>query len=167
VYDRAQALRLGRELEELGAGWLEMPTFPEDVEGYVGLAKALDLPIALDSLTSRFEARELIRLGGIDIVQPDVCRAGGITECRRIAELADNFGLAFAPHVSIGSAIHFAATAHMASAMPNTLTSEYWIGDSPIGDCILESPLRLENGYLETPDGPGLGIAVREDVLFG
>ena len=167
VYDRAQALRLGRELEELGAGWLEMPTFPEDVEGYVELAKALDLPIALDSLTSRFEARELIRLGGIDIVQPDVCRAGGITECRRIAELADNFGLAFAPHVSIGSAIHFAATAHMASAMPNTLTSEYWIGDNPIGDCILESPLRLENGYLETPDGPGLGIAVREDVLFG
>jgi L-alanine-DL-glutamate epimerase-like enolase superfamily enzyme len=51
--------------------------------------------------------------------------------------------------------------------MPNTLTSEYWIGDNPIGDCILESPLRLENGYLETPDGAGLGIAVREDVLFG
>ncbi|HEY6988090.1 MAG TPA: mandelate racemase/muconate lactonizing enzyme family protein [Bryobacteraceae bacterium] len=167
VYDRPQALRLGRELEELGVGWLEMPIFPEDVEGYVELAKALDLPIALDSLTSRFEARELIRLGGIDIVQPDVCRAGGITECRRIAELADSFGLAFAPHISIGSAIHFAATAHMASAMPNTLTSEYWIGDNPIGDCILESPLRLMNGYLETPVGPGLGIAIRENVLFG
>jgi L-alanine-DL-glutamate epimerase-like enolase superfamily enzyme len=167
VYDRAQALRLGRELEALGVAWLEMPTFPEDVEGYVELAKALDLPIALDSLTSRFEARELIRLGGIDVVQPDVCRAGGITECRRIAELADNFGLAYAPHVSIGSAIHFAATAHLASAMPNTLTSEYWIGDNPIGDRILETPLRLENGYLETPAGPGLGIALREDVLLG
>jgi L-alanine-DL-glutamate epimerase-like enolase superfamily enzyme len=167
VYDRAQAMRLGRELQDLGAGWLEMPTFPEDVEGYVELAKALDLPIALDSLTSRFEARELIRLGGIDVVQPDVCRAGGITECRRIAELADNFGLAYAPHVSIGSAIHFAATAHLASAMPNTLTSEYWIGDNPIGDRILETPLRLDSGYLETPSGPGLGIAIRENVLLG
>ena len=52
VYDRAQALRMGRELETLGAGWFEMPTFPEDVEGYVALAKALDIPIALDSLTS-------------------------------------------------------------------------------------------------------------------
>lgn len=166
VYDRAQALRLGRELERLGVAWLEMPTFPEDVEGYVELARALDLPIALDSLTSRFEARELIRLGGIDVVQPDVCRAGGITECRRIAELADNFGLAFAPHVSIGSAIHFAATAHLASAMPNTLTSEYWIGDNPVGDRILETPLRLENGYLHTPSGPGLGISVREDLLL-
>ena len=166
VYDRAQALHLGRELEELSAGWLEMPIFPEDIEGYVELAKALDLPIALDSLTSRFEARELIRLGGIDVVQPDVCRAGGITECRRIAELADDFGLAFAPHVSIGSAIHFAATAHIASAMPNTVTSEYWIGNNPIGDCILEAPLRPDGGYLETPSGQGLGITVREDVLF-
>jgi D-arabinonate dehydratase/D-galactarolactone cycloisomerase len=166
VYDRAQAMRLGRELEELGAGWFEMPTFPEDVEGYVQLAKALEIPIALDSLTSRFEARELIRLGGIDVVQPDVCRAGGITESRRIAELADSFGLAFAPHVSIGSAIHFAATAHIASAMPNTLTSEYWIGDNPMGDRILTTPLRLERGYLETPSGPGLGIEIREDVLF-
>jgi D-arabinonate dehydratase/D-galactarolactone cycloisomerase len=165
VYDRAQALQLGRELEALKVGWLEMPTFPEDVDGYVQLATALDIPIALDSLTSRFEARELIRLGGIDVVQPDVCRAGGITECRRIAELADNFGLAFAPHVSIGSAIHFAATAHLASAMPNTITSEYWIGDNPLGDRILEQPLRLENGYLETPSGPGLGIVIREDVL--
>ena len=162
----AQAMRLGRELEELGVGWFEMPTFPEDVDGYVQLAKALDIPIALDSLTSRFEARELIRLGGIDVVQPDVCRAGGITESRRIAELADAFGLAFAPHVSIGSAIHFAATAHIASAMPNTQTSEYWIGDNPMGDCALESPLRLESGYLETPAGPGLGIAIREDVLL-
>jgi D-arabinonate dehydratase/D-galactarolactone cycloisomerase len=136
------------------------------VEGYVQLAKALDIPIALDSLTSRFEARELIRLGGIDVVQPDVCRAGGITESRRIAELADAFGLAFAPHVSIGSAIHFVATAHLACAMPNTLTSEYWIGDNPMGDRILETPLRLEGGYLETPSGAGLGIAIREDVLF-
>src|SRR5262249_26738319 len=166
VYDRAQALRLGRELEELGAGWLEMPTFPEDVEGYVELAKALDLPIALDSLTSRFEARELIRLGGIDVVQPDVCRAGGITECRRIADLADTFGLAFAPHVSIGSAIHFTATAHLASAMQNTITSEYWLGDNPIGARILESPLCLQGGYLETPSGRGLGIVIREDTLL-
>lgn len=130
------------------------------------MAKALDLPIALDSLTSRFEARELIRLGGIDVVQPDVCRAGGITECRRIADLADSFGLAYAPHVSIGSAIQFAATAHLASALPNTLTSEYWIGENPIGDNILEQPLRLADGYLETPSAPGLGINVREDALF-
>lgn len=166
AYDAAQALRLGKGLEELDAAWLEMPIPPEDVEGYGALARALAIPIALDTLTSRYEAKEFILRGGLDVFQPDVCRAGGITECRRIAELADAFGLAFAPHVSIGSAIHFAATAHLASAMPNTLTSEYWIGDNPLGNDILETPLVLENGYLRTPAGPGLGIGIREEALF-
>lgn len=165
VYSRAQALWLGRRLEDLGIGFFEMPTFPEDVEGYAELAKALTIPIALDSIGSRHEAVELIRARAIDVLQPDVCRAGGITECRRIAELGDAHGLAFAPHISIGSAIHFAASAHLASAMPNTLTSEYWIGDNPIGDAVVEAPLELAAGYLHTPTGPGLGIAIREGEL--
>jgi len=165
VYSRAQALWLGHALEELGVGFFEMPTFPEDIEGYAELAQALTIPIALDSIGSRHEAIELIRARAIDVLQPDVCRAGGITECRRIAELADAHGLAFAPHISIGSAIHFAASAHLASAMPNTLTSEYWIGDNPIGNAIVEQPLRLVDGYLHTPTGPGLGLELREEVL--
>lgn len=165
VYSRAQALWVGRGLEELGVGFFEMPTFPEDVAGYAELAQALTIPIALDSIASRHEAMDLIRARAIDILQPDVCRAGGITECRRIAELGDVSGLAFAPHISIGSAIHFAASAHLASAMPNTLTSEYWIGDNPIGDAIVETPLKLADGCLHTPTGPGLGITIREEEL--
>ena len=165
VYDRAAALQLGKELEQRNIGWFEMPIFPEDVEGYAELARALTVPIALDSLASRYEACELIRRGGLDVVQPDVCRAGGITECRRIAELADVFGLAYAPHVSIGSAIHFAATAHMATAMPNTITSEYWIGENPLGNAILKEPLSAVNGYMQTPDKPGLGIEIDEGAL--
>jgi D-galactarolactone cycloisomerase len=166
VYQRAQALYLGHRMEELGIGWFEMPIFPEDVEGYAELARALTIPIALDSLSSRLEAKELILRGGIDVLQTDVCRAGGVTECRRIADLADAFGLAFAPHVSIGSAIHIAATVHLGVAMPNTLTCEYWIGENPIGDQILDEPLRMERGYLHAPEEPGLGIRIRESALF-
>ena len=165
VYDRAQALKLGRELEALGVAWLEMPIAPEDVDGYGQLADALTLPIALDSLSSRYEVAEFIRRRGLDVVQPDVCRAGGITECRRIAELADAFGLAFAPHVSIGSAVHIAATIHLAAAMPNTITSEYWIGDNPIGNAWLKQPIDVVNGYVPLPGGPGLGIALKHDAL--
>lgn len=165
AYDRAQALRLGRELEQLSVGFLELPIFPEDIDGYVELAKSLTIPIAMDTLTSRYEARDFVARGGLDIVQPDVCRAGGITECRRIAELADAFGVAFAPHVSIGSAIHIAATGHLATSMPNTITSEYQIGENPLGNCILKQPLVLENGYLYTPDGAGLGIEIQEEAL--
>jgi L-alanine-DL-glutamate epimerase-like enolase superfamily enzyme len=165
VYDRAQALRLGRELEELEVAWLEMPIPPEDVEGYGMLAEALRLPIALDSLSSRYEVAQFIRCRGLDVVQPDVCRAGGITECRRIAELADAFGLGFAPHVSIGSAVHIAATLHLAAAMPNTITSEYWIGDNPIGNTWLTNPIEVVQGYVSLPHGAGLGLAFAPQVL--
>jgi D-galactarolactone cycloisomerase len=165
VYDRAQALKLGRELEALQVAWLEMPIQPEDVEGYGQLAAALTLPIALDSLSSRYEVAEFIRRRGLDVVQPDVCRAGGITECRRIAELADAFGLAFAPHVSIGSAVHVAATLHLAAAMPNTMTSEHWIGDNPIGNAWLKQPIQIVDGYAALPAGTGLGIALTPEAL--
>ena len=161
----AQARRLGHELEALDVGFFELPMFPEDIDGYVELAKALTIPIAMDTLTSRYEARDFVSRGGLDIVQPDVCRAGGITECRRIAELADAFGVAFAPHVSIGSAIHIAATGHLATALPNTITSEYWIGANPLGAAIVEQPLRIEQGYMYTPTTPGLGIRIREEAL--
>jgi len=165
VYDRAQAMKLGYALQDLDCAWLEMPTAPEDVAGYGELARALTIPISLDSLSSRYEVAEFIRAGGLDVVLPDVCRAGGITECRRIAETADSFGLAFAPHISIGSAVHIAASAHLASAMPNTMTSEYWVGDNPIGSAILKSPLRFENGSLYTPQTPVLGIEIDEAAL--
>lgn len=166
VYSRADALRLGFELQDLGVGFFEMPIPPEDVEGYAELAKALAMPIALDSIMSRHETVELIRNQAIDLVQPDVCRAGGITECRRIAELADCFGIAFQPHVSIGSAIHIAASAHLAVAMPNAMVCEYWIGRNPIGNAILEQPIEVKNGHLFAPTAPGLGIAMKTDQLL-
>lgn len=166
VYSRADALRLGEALEELSVGFFEMPIPPEDVEGYAELAQKLTIPIALDSIMTRHETVELIRNRAIDIVQPDVCRAGGITECRRIAELADCFGLAFQPHVSIGSAIHVAASAHLAAAMPNAMVCEYWIGDNPIGARIAGNPAQVRDGYLFAPDAPGLGIDLDEAALL-
>ena len=63
------------------------------------------------------------------------------------------------------SAIHFAASAHLATAMPNTMTSEYWFGDNPIGNAILREPIVLENEYLHTPEKPGLGIEIDEKAL--
>jgi L-alanine-DL-glutamate epimerase-like enolase superfamily enzyme len=166
VYDRTQAMRVGKELESLDFGFFEMPIPPEDREGYAELARALAIPIALDSLMTRYETLDFLRRGGLDIVQPDVCRAGGITECRRIAELADVFGASFQPHISIGSAIHFAASAHLAASMPNTLTCEYWIGNNPLGNAVLETPIKVCDGYIYAPLDPGLGIHLREDALL-
>lgn len=165
-YDAAQAIRIGKALEDLDFGFFEMPIPPEDKQGYTRIAAHLSIPIALDSLMTRFETLDFLRRDALQLVQPDACRAGGITECRRIAELADSFGVAFAPHVSIGSMIAFAASAHLAAAMPNAMTCEYWIGDNPLGERVLKTPLDLHDGRLRAPDAPGLGIDILEDALL-
>ncbi|MDR7521756.1 MAG: mandelate racemase/muconate lactonizing enzyme family protein [Armatimonadota bacterium] len=165
-YDLAQAGRLGRILQELHVGWLEAPVPPEQVEDHARLAASLELPIATDLLSTRYQVRDFLVRGALDVVQPDVCRSGGLTECRRIAYLADTFGAALAPHVSIGSAIQFAASAQLAAAVPNFMIMEYWVADNPIGNPVLRTPLRLEGGMLAMPDGPGLGVDLIEDALL-
>jgi len=165
-YDVAAAGRLGRLLQDLQIGWLEAPLPPEHVEGHAQLAHALDLPIATDLLSTRYQVRDYLVRGALDVVQPDVCRSGGLTECRRIAHLADAFGAGLAPHVSIGSAIQFAASAHLAAAIPNLVIMEYWIGENPMGNAVLRRPLVLEDGMLVVPTGPGLGLEIDEAALL-
>ncbi|MDR7481491.1 MAG: mandelate racemase/muconate lactonizing enzyme family protein [Armatimonadota bacterium] len=165
-YDVDQAGRLGRALESLGVGWLEAPIPPEQIDGHAQLARTLNLPIATDLLSTRYQVREFLVRGALDIVQPDVCRAGGLSECRHIARLADVFGVGVAPHVSIGSAIQFAASAHLAASVPNFVIMEYWVDHNPLGDAVLAEPLRLEQGALHVPVGPGLGLTFNEEALL-
>jgi len=166
VYEPQQAIRLGRLLEPLNIGWFEMPVPTDNLPGYVQVARALDMPVALDALANRGQARDYIAAGGLDVIQPDVCRAGGITESLKMGEVADLFGAACAPHVSIGSAIQFAATFQLAAALPNLLIAEHWIGDNPLGDAILAEPMpQPVNGYVTVPAGPGLGIAVDDAAV--
>lgn len=166
VYEPQQAIRLGRALERLNIGWFEMPIPTDNLPGYIEVAHALDVPIALDALANRFQARDYITAGGLDVIQPDVCRAGGITESLNMAAVADLYGAACAPHVSIGSAVHFAATLQLGLALPNLIIAEHWIGENPIGDAILSTPMPLPaDGYITAPTGPGLGITVDEPAV--
>ena len=83
-----------------------------------------------------------------------------------MAEVADLYGAACAPHVSIGSAIQFAATAQLALAIPNLLIAEHWIGDNPLGDAILREPMpQPVDGYVAVASGPGLGIRIDEAAV--
>ena len=161
-----QAIRLGRHLERLNVGWFEMPIPTDNLPGYIQVAGALDVPIALDALVNRFQARDYVGGGGLDVIQPDVCRSGGISECLKMGDVADLYGAACAPHVSIGSAVQFAATLQLGLALPNLLIAEHWIGDNPIGDAILTTPMpKPEAGYIAAPSGPGLGIEVDEAAV--
>lgn len=165
AYDVRQALRLGERLEELGVGFFEMPVPPEQVDDYAYLAARLSIPLALDSLATRHRALTFLRAGALHVLQPDVCRAGGISETMRIAALADAFGAQATPHVSIGSAVHFAASLHCALAMPNFDIMEHWIGSNPLGRALAADLDEPVNGVRSPTAGPGLGITIDEDAV--
>ncbi len=163
AYTMDNAIAVARELESMGAAWLEDPLPPEDIEGYARLCTSVDMPIASgETECTSYQVLDRLTAGTPDILLPDVCRAGGITEGRRIADLAHWHNRRWAAHVSMGSSIHVAAAAHLGAASGNFLILEFPGSPNPIGDGLLTQPLRPERGVLNVPNGPGLGITFDE-----
>lgn len=165
-----EAVRMGRELDRIGnIAWFEDPLLPDDLPKYPELARAVDTAIcAGEMLSTKYQFRDLLMNRGADIVNPDVGRAGGITECRRIAWIADVFGALWAPHVSTGTAPYMAASIHMAVSSPNCAMMEVYNGDKqdgPFGNRLLQEPLDMGPGYARVPHRPGLGVNFDEQAL--
>jgi D-galactarolactone cycloisomerase len=110
AYDASAAIRLGRMIEAHDIGWFEEPVPPEDVSGYQAVKAALAIPIAGGECEfTRFGFRNLLVSRAVDIVQPDTCAAGGLSECKKIADMAEAFGTRYNPHVW-GTGIAIAAS---------------------------------------------------------
>lgn len=156
-----EAVQLGRELDRLGSiGWWEDALMPEDTISYPKLADAMDTAIvAGETLSNRFQFRDLFAAKAVDIVNPDVCRAGGITECRKIAILADVHSVLWSPHVSMGTAPYMSASIHLAVATPNCVIMEGGNKhEGAFGNSLLAAPLDYFPGYAMPSDRPGLGV---------
>ena len=168
-----EAIKVGRRLDELGnIGWFEDALMPEDTMSYPMLAEALDTAIcAGEGFVNRFQFRDLFMKRSLDVINPDVGRAGGITECKRIADMADTFGILWSPHVSTGFPPYVAASIHLAVATPNAVIMEAGnihqatdVGNSR-GNVLLKEPLDFQPGYAVVPEKPGLGIEFDEKEL--
>ncbi len=165
-----EAVRMGHELDRIGnIAWFEDALVPDDLPRYPELARAVDTAICTgEMLSTRYQFRDLLMQRGADMVNPDVGRAGGITECRRIAWIADAFGALWAPHVSTGSAPYMAASIHLAVSSPNCAMMEVYDGnkqDGPFGNALLQEPLDMGPGYARVPERPGLGVNFDERAL--
>ena len=168
-----QAIRLGRAMEELDLLWFEEPISPEDHEGYVQVTQALDLAVAGgENDFTRWGFRDVIARKAMDIVQPDVCAAGGISECRKIAALASAHGVECVPH-AWGSAIGLAATVQFLAALPDQPPAfrpmppmlEFEQTPNPLRDLLATLPIEQKHGVVAVPEGPGLGIEIDREVL--
>lgn len=163
AFDLNDAIRFAHYLQELGnVEWFEDALVPEDATGYAQLTAATPgLRIAMgETECNRYTVRDRLLTRQCDVLLPDVCRAGGISETLRIAQLADTFGVLWASHVSISTPLHLAAGLHLGAATPNFLVSEYptSFDDSPLGKALCTNSPAPEDGAIEITDAPGLGI---------
>src|SRR5437868_11918343 len=153
------AIEMGRALEPYRLYWIEEPVATDDIDGSVRVADALATPIAgYETEIGLYGFRELITRGAIDIVQPDIAWAGGVSECRRIAALAQAHHLMVAPH-AFASAVTLAASLHFIASIPNGLVLEFDQNPNGLRDELLKEPIHIEpDGMIRLPERPGLGI---------
>ena len=167
------AIRMGRRLEELGIEWFEEPISPEDLDGYVEVTRALDMAVAGgENEFTRWGFRDAITRKAMDIVQPDVCAAGGITECKKIAAMATAHGVECVPH-AWGSVVGLAATIHFLASIPDQPPClfpvapmlEFEQEENPFRDHLALEPIRQVGGKVAVPTAPGLGVEVDRAVI--
>ena len=172
-YNVPQAINVGRELEKLGVQWFEEPISPEDIDGYVEASRALDIAVAGgENDFTKFGFRRILECRAMDIVQPSVCAAGGITECRKIAALAQAHSTQCVPH-AWGTAIGLAATLQFLASLPECPPClvpvppllEYEQMPNPFRDELAAKPIGHAKGWVDVPAGSGLGIEVDRTVL--
>jgi len=162
----AVAINLAKALEPYNIAWFEEPVTPDDHTGQAEVRRATRIPIASGEREfTRFDFQDLLEKRALDIAQPDVARAGGLTEIRRISALTSAHGVRLAPH-AWGSGLLFAASIHTAMSSANCHILEVTQGYMPMMWELLNEPFDIRpDGTVHAPDRPGLGFTLRADAL--
>jgi L-alanine-DL-glutamate epimerase-like enolase superfamily enzyme len=171
-YDRRTALVVARELEQLGVSWLEEPilarSLSQYVEDHTWLADRVTMRLSGgESLFTRFEFIELLERRTFDILQPDCTSVGGISEAKRVADMASAWNLSCVPHIacSSGTGIGLAAGLHLVLACENAPLVEFDPYGGPGWSGMLVDPIEIQDGHLTAGEEPGLGIELAADAF--
>jgi galactonate dehydratase len=158
----AWAIEMARRLEPFQPFFYEEPVPVEDVEALVRVARAIRIPVATgERLPTKFAFQDLLRRRAVDIVQPDLCHAGGLTEVKKIAALAEAAYVQVAPHNASGP-VGTAAAVQLDASIPNFLIQEYFVAQAPWIEDVVEGGPRVTGGEIAVPDRPGLGVELHE-----
>ena len=172
-FDAVEAVELGRRVAPLNIGWFEEPVVPDDLNSYVEVRCGQPIPVAGGECEfTRWGFREVLTRRAIDILQPDTCAAGGLSECKKIADMATAFGVRYVPHVW-GSGIGLAAALQLLAVLPHSPPRhtplepmlEFDRSAHPFRQAVLRGPLEHDAGVVTIPERPGLGIEVDCDAV--
>ena len=167
-YDALEAVELGNRVQSCGIDWFEEPVAPEDFRGYRTVRRKQPLPVAAgETWHGRHAFAAALEADVVDILQPDVCGCGGITEMRKIVSMAETAGVRIVPHVW-GTGIAIAASLHMLATLPpqpprhhpRAPLLEFDQSYHPFRQAILQTPIEHDRGIVPVPDRPGLGVEV-------
>jgi len=160
----AEAIILGGELAPYRLLYFEDPLAPQSTEALRYVAQHVNVPIAAGERSyNLFQFKEIIDTGAVAFVRPDLSLAGGFTQGKKIAALAEAAFVGVFPHL-MGSPVNMAAYVQLDAAIPNYFLQESHVGSDALNE-ILDQPLRREGGYVVVPDRPGIGVEVREEAL--
>ena len=162
---------LAKKLEEFDPMFIEEPVLCEQMEDFKEIAASCHIPIATgERLFSKYDFKRLLTAGGVDIIQPDLSHAGGITEVRKIAAMAEAYDVALAPHcplgpVALASCLQVDAVSYNAVIQEQSIGIHYNVGKSVLDYVKNPSDFAFVNGCVELPKQPGLGVTVNRELI--
>ena len=161
-FTTAGAIRLGKAIEPYSPMWFEEPIPPDNLSEFSKVQTAVGIPIASgERFTTKMEFAEVLKTGGVSIIQPALGRAGGIWEMKKAAAIAEVFNAQVAPHLYAGP-IEWAANIQLAASIPNLLIAETI--ETPFHTSLINGKIKVEDGYIHVSNDAGLGIEVNEKL---
>ena len=160
------AMQIAHSLEPYGIMYLEDAMLPDNLEAYASLARETSIPICLsERLATRFRFRQMLELRAVDVVMYDVTWCGGISEAKKISDMADTYKIPTSPHTGGGPVLWYASI-HTATSLANfyIMESVYHLYNDVYPHFLKNVPVPV-NGYVTAPDTPGLGIEIREEAF--
>ena len=160
------AVRVARAIEPYRPFWYEEPVSARNVDALAACRRDIRLPVVTgEELYTKAEFREVFEKQAADIINPDICNCGGLLELKEIAAMAEPYFVTVSPHNYNSTTVGLAATLQLAACIPNFLITEYFVNFEARAAEITVEPLRVDGGYIALPQGPGLGVELKQDVL--
>ena len=169
---KPMAKTLAKKLEEFDPMFIEEPVLCENMEYFPEIAAACNSPIATgERLFSKYDFKRLLKTGGVDIIQPDLSHAGGVTEVKKIAAMAEAYDVALAPHCPLGpialaACLTVDATSYNAVIQEQSIGIHYNVGKSVLDYVNNKDDFKFVDGYVELPKKPGLGVEVNRELVI-
>ena len=165
-YDVTAGMKFAHALEDLNLMWLEEPVPPENIDALKRITDSTRTPIcAGENAYLRYGFRDMIERQAVDIIMPDISKCGGLSECRKIANMAESYYIPFAPHNN-SSALSTVADAHVCASVPNFLALEFHRYDDPTwSDVVVSDEPVIQQGHVVLGEKPGLGVELNEPFL--